>query len=79
MTYLDVDLAIGGALCETQTFTGDNCWQDYSAWLLQVQHDDFNGETAEVFMLEHDHEITDCECSQYLIDHRPNWTNQGTE
>jgi hypothetical protein len=70
--YADVSVVVDGALEEEHRFTDEALMTDY---IRTVQDEaEGHGYRTEVFILEHDHEPAECECIQYVQDHKPAYT-----
>ncbi len=74
MAYFTVETIVEGALQDSQTFyEGEDKMRQY---LLKVEADaKADGLRTEVYVLYHDHdESVECECAQYVTDHRPEFS-----
>lgn len=68
--YIEASTVVAGAEEDREVFTD---YMLYEVWLDDVRADAYDtGYRIEVYEVEHDHPIgEDCECVQYLQDHRP--------
>ena len=64
MSDIDATLAVYGAVAEDNTF---DSWDDSDLAA--------SSEPVEVFIVEHEHEPSECACVQFLTDHSPYWQN----
>jgi len=74
--YLDVDVIVEGALDENRIFTDQ---AEYDRWLEQCKLEVGDvGVWVEVYCTPHEHPLDehDCECAQFLTDHKPDWSNR---
>lgn len=70
--YADVSVVVDGALEESPRFY-DEC--ALNAYLAEIEADAADhGYPTEVYVLYHDHEPRECECVQYLQDHKPTYS-----
>lgn len=86
--YVEASIVVCGALDTYETpqirdgehplvhLTFDS-WQAFASWFDLTRHELYPiTERVEVYVLEHEHELEqDCECVQFLTDHRPYWDN----
>lgn len=68
--YSEVTTVVAGAEEDREIFT-DYAYEDH--YLTDLENDaESTGYRIEVYRTEHDHHPdTDCECAQYVTDHRP--------
>ncbi|PZR66789.1 MAG: hypothetical protein DLM66_12875 [Candidatus Dormiibacter spiritus] len=71
MAYADVSVVVNGALDEERTFTDQLLLDDYVAQVGEEAGGD--GYPTEVFVVwhEHDPDVEECECAQFLTNHHP--------
>lgn len=77
MGFWEVTVVWEGAVDTQETFLDSN--EDLVDVMIEaVQADAVDTQDlVEVFTLYHDHELTlECECVQFVTDHRPSWTNE---
>lgn len=75
MGYTDVTVIWDGAVSDEMTFT-DDLAQDMLRFIAIVKSEARQvSEPVEIYTLHHDHEISECECVQFVTDHRPDWKN----
>jgi hypothetical protein len=67
--YAEVTVIVDGALDQEITFTDETLMRDFIDKIREDAESD--GYPTEVFVLYHEHEPGDCECVQYVTDHRP--------
>jgi hypothetical protein len=67
--YAEVTVLVDGAVDEEATFSDEAMLNDFLASVERGAQAD--GIRAEVFVLFHDHSPGDCECAQYVTDHKP--------
>ncbi len=76
-SYISAELVVGGAHMEGIEFPDG---EGFEEWLSGVQRDaadDPSGELTEVYVTEHSHAPEyECECAQYLLDHKPYWKSR---
>lgn len=79
MSYKEISVLVGGALDQTEIFSYDDIFEvvrlyGFIADTQKAAED--TDERVELFEMSHDHEPdVDCECIQYVTDHKPFWTN----
>ncbi len=74
MGQYEVSLFVGGGYHGSDYFDSA---KDALAYIRALKAYDYSGETAEVFVLYHDHKFQDeCSCIQYELDSAPFWTNR---
>jgi hypothetical protein len=71
--YIEAELVVYGALDESNVFY---TWAEFENYLKQVQQDESLSD-AELFILEHEHEPSECECVQFVTNHRPYWSSES--
>ena len=72
--FVEASVVIAGGLDSYEYFPS---WGSFTAW-FDVTRTELVGisDSAEIYVLEHEHALgVDCECVQYLTDHRPYWSN----
>lgn len=67
--YADVTVVVDGAVEEEERFTDETLMLDYVRTLEDEAAG--HGYPVEVFILRHEHEPRECECVQFLQDHKP--------
>lgn len=73
MAYIEASTIIEGALEETETFQYAD---EYQEW-LDATIEELADVDAQVYAIHHEHDldVDDCACVQYLTDHAPVWSN----
>ena len=71
--YADCTVIVAGAVEETATFADETLMND---WLKDIEDDaETSGYRIEVYVVWHDHDfdVEECACVQYLTDHHPTY------
>jgi hypothetical protein len=81
MAYKEISVLVGGALEQTEIFDYDSIMDVVKmyAFIAETQKDSADlEELVELYELSHDHEpdVSECNCVQYINDHHPFWTNK---
>lgn len=72
LEYAEVTVLVDGAQDDYQLFASDNDVTDFVEQVRQGSED--QGYRTEIFILWHEHsEQDDCQCSQYVTDHHPQY------
>lgn len=71
MRYAEIYTIVDGAL-DREIETTDYLLA--GAFVADVAREATDGYETAVFVIMHEHEPGECECVQYLTDHKPTWT-----
>jgi hypothetical protein len=75
--HADVTVVVDGAVENDRMFTDYALMEDFIAEIAAEAHD--HGYLTEVYVMYHDHEVgIDCECAQFVTDHHPLYTFNGS-
>lgn len=77
MRYVTITVVVAGALELEEDFFDYALAEQAIRDAAEAAEGD--GYRTEVYVLEHEHEPGECECAQFVTDHRPRWTFPGDE
>lgn len=71
--HVTLSVIVDGSLESDETYTDDTLYRERLREIADDAAD--HGYPTEVFVVQHDHAIgIECECVQYLTDHKPVWS-----
>lgn len=81
MAYTEITVIVGGAVDQTETFDYDDIFEVVKLYgfIADTQREAAeHPELIELYELKHDHDkdVEECMCIQYVTDHKPFWTNR---
>lgn len=72
MAYADVTVLVDGELENDETFFDETLMREFFA---EIESDaEGHGYPTAIYVVYHDHNHRECECVQYLTDHKPAFT-----